>query len=127
MFKTRPAIRNIILIAAYLFLTAAFFFAGYGIGFRNGGGMLKDTVPAASAAVPAVQTSQPLQVSPLYRVILEDGELRLYLDENGTSRLISNEEISESSFPSHDIASLKEGMKFSELDDALSLMENFLS
>lgn len=128
MFKTQPVIRNIIIITAYLFLTAAFFFAGYTIGFKNGGGLLRDNIPAASAAVPsAAQTMQPLIVSPVYRVILEDGQLRLYLDENGTSRLISNEEISESAFPSHDIASLKEGMKFSRLDDALSLMENFLS
>ncbi len=120
--------RNIIVIATYLFLTASFFIAGYFIGFSNGRNIISQ--PYVTTSTSSVHpTVFPIStVSPArYRVILEDGELRLYLDENGTGRLISNEKVSEESFPAHDIATLKEGKSFETLDEALALMENFLS
>lgn len=119
--------RNIIIISAYLFLTVIFFITGYSIGLKNGE---KLSEPFVAASVPnTLATNIPLEtVSPSqYRVILEDGELRLYMDENGTGRLISNEKVSEESFPPHDIATLKEGKTFPTLEEALALMENFLS
>lgn len=120
--------RNIIVIATYLFLTAIFFAIGYAIGFKNGEVLLSEPYVSASAGN-AETTNIPIAtVSPSqYRVILEDGELRLYLDKNGEGRLISNEKVSEDSFPAHDIATLKEGKSFDTLDEALALMENFLS
>ncbi len=118
--------RNIIVITTYLFLTAIFFVAGYGIGFSNGKKILSE--PFVTTSTTAVQATAFPTLSPSrYRVILEDGELRLYLDENGAGRLISNEKVSEESFPAHDIATLKEGKSFNNLDEALALMENFLS
>lgn len=119
--------RNITVIASYLFLTAIFFIFGLLIGFHNGDDpILKEasnTVTAPDTTLLPVTTAPPSN----YRVILEDGELRLYIDENGISRLISREEISEDSYPVADIASLKKGLIFETADGAISLMENFIS
>ncbi|MGN0182992.1 MAG: hypothetical protein ACI4DP_11395 [Candidatus Ornithomonoglobus sp.] len=120
--------RNILAIAAYVCLTAAIFAVGIGIGYQNGKGLMTTQASVTATGIPA-EALLPMttEAPPRYRVILEDGELRLYLDENGTSRLISNDEISEASFPASDIAELKEGFHFDTLSDALALMENFLS
>ncbi|MBQ3124685.1 MAG: hypothetical protein IJC09_04620 [Clostridia bacterium] len=119
--------RNITIIASYLFLTAIFFIFGLLIGFHNGDDpILKEasnTVTVPDNTLLPVITAPPSN----YRVILEDGELRLYIDENGISRLISREEISEDSYPVSDIASLKKGLIFETADGAISLMENFIS
>lgn len=119
--------RNITVIASYLFLTAIFFIFGLLIGFHNGDDpILKEasnTVTVPDNTLLPVTTAPPSN----YRVILEDGELRLYIDENGISRLISREEISEDSYPVADIASLKRGLIFETADGAISLMENFIS
>ncbi len=125
-----PTARHILTAASYVFLTALFFGAGYLIGFENGDGMLSTPVSVSSAAEDsATPAPSPVHTEAVtaYRVILEDGELRLYLDENGTSKLISNETVSEALFPKNDIESLKAGLLFSSLEDALSMMENFLS
>ncbi len=124
MEKKKLIYRYIILSASYLFLTALFFAAGYSIGYRSGGA-LSEQVSAMVAASPAA--SEAADEMRRYRVILEDGELRLYSDENGISRLISAENISESPFPARDIAILKEGVSFEDQNDAFALMENFLS
>lgn len=120
--------RNITVIASYLFLTAIFFIFGLLIGFHNGDDPISKEVSNTVTAVPD-NTLLPLTTAPPsnYRVILEDGELRLYIDENGVSRLISREEISEDSYPVADIASLKKGLIFETADGAISLMENFIS
>lgn len=120
--------RNITVIASYLFLTAIFFIFGLLIGFHNGDDPISKEVSNTVSAVPD-NTLLPLATMPPsnYRVILEDGELRLYIDENGISRLISREEISEDSYPVADIASLKKGLVFETADGAISLMENFIS
>lgn len=119
--------RNITIIASYLFLTAIFFIFGLLIGFHNGDDpVLKETtntVLSPDTTLLPVTTAAPSN----YRVILEDSELRLYIDENGISRLISREEISEDSYPVADIASLKKGIVFETADGAISLMENFIS
>lgn len=119
-------VRHILIITTYLFLTVIFFVIGYAIGLKNGEKILGE--PLITTATNSVTKIPTATLSPSrYRVILEDGELRLYFDENGESRLISNEKVSEESFPAHDIATLKQGKAFITLDEALSLMENFLS
>lgn len=120
--------RNITVIASYLFLTAIFFVFGLMIGFHNGDDPLIEEVSNSVMTTPdntffPVPTKSPSN----YRVILEDGELRLYIDENGISRLISHEKISEDAYPVSDIASLKKGLVFETADGAISLMENFIS
>lgn len=122
MQQINPLYRNIILVTSYLFLSSVFFFGGYIAGTNVYD--LKDQEAAALVSVPSVSPSVEPQN---YRVILEDGELRLYLDGNGISRLISSESISEESFPARDVATLKEGIIFENTEDALTLMENFLS
>ena len=126
MKKNSKLLRYILISASYVFLTAVFFLGGYYAGFKSGGSVIiesaaEEIIPAAAA--PAAETNIPQQ----YRVILEDSELRLYSDENGLSRLISSEEISEVSFPTRDVALLKEGVTFNRTQDALTFMENFLS
>ena len=120
--------RNITTILSYLFLTAIFFIFGLFIGFHNGNDpILKETSTPVTAEQNSTPSQMPSQPTSNYRVILEDGELRLYIDENGISRLISREEISEDSYPVSDIASLKKGLIFETSDGAISLMENFIS
>ena len=123
MQKIRPLYRYIIVSASYLLLSAVFFSAGYFLG--------RSTVPQPvireAASIPIAQPSTEEPRPAKYRVVLEDGELRLYCDENGTSRLMSSEKISPDSFPSRDVAILREGIVFDSSEAALTLMENFLS
>ena len=119
--------RNIIISVSYVFLTAFFFAGGYAIGYKNGGGMLSTPTAVTTTAEENTPAPSPTVQPSGYRVILEDGELRLYKDENGSSRLISHEEISEGTFPGYDIEILKGGRTFSTIEEALELMENFLS
>ena len=123
MKNLKPIYRYIIITASYLFVTAIFFTAGYGVGFKSGNGLVSEQVSASVVTASASPTGEPRR----YRVILEDAKLRLYSDEDGISRLISDYPISEASFPAHDIAALKEGVVFDRSEDALALMENFLS
>lgn len=122
-----PALRNIIISLSYVFLTAVFFAGGYAIGYKNGGGMLSTPAAVTTQAEDSTPSPSPTAEPTGYRVILEDSELRLYKDENGSSRLISHEEISEGAFPGYDIEILKGGRSFSTIEEALELMENFLS
>lgn len=120
--------RNITVIASYVFLTAIFFIFGLLIGFHNGNDpIIKEASNTVSTVPDNTSLPFPTHTPSNYRVILEDGELRLYIDENGISRLISREEISEDLYPVSDIASLKKGMVFETADGAISLLENFIS
>lgn len=119
--------RHILLLTAYLCFAAVLFAAGCAVGYRRGGSMLSAPTVVTSAGVPKASEEPSEEPRKPYRIILEDAELRLYLDKDGAGRLISNEPISESSFPAADIAELKEGMTFDSLSEALALMENFLS
>lgn len=120
--------RNITVIASYVFLTAIFFIFGLLIGFHNGNDpIIKEASNTVSTVPDNTSLPFPTHTPSNYRVILEDGELRLYIDENGISRLISREEISEDLYPVSDIASLKKGIVFETADGAISLLENFIS
>lgn len=119
--------RNIFIIFSYLFLATLIFVIGYLFGFRSiDEKLFSETSTQANAPYGDVPpTFSPSTAS--YRVILEDREIRLYIDENGISRLVSAEEIAEDAYPVSDIASLKNGFLFSSMDEAISLMENFIS
>lgn len=120
--------RNITIIASYLFLTAVFFAVGYGIGItKKQSAIIKETTANVNSS--PYESSYPVHntESASYRVILEDSELRLYLDSNSISRLISAEKISEASYPVSDIAALKKGITFDNTEKAVELMENFIS
>lgn len=113
--------RHIIIIAAYVFLTAIFFAAGYGVGMRTGGGLISEPIPAQAVA----ETDGGNTCS--YHVILENDEIKLYSDSGIDTKLISSEKISTASFPKQDIELLKNGITVPTLDDAAELLENFLS
>ena len=49
------------------------------------------------------------------------------MDKSGLSRLISNEPFTEQLYPKEDTESLKNGLHFERLEDALTMLENFLS
>lgn len=119
--------RNIFIALSYLFIATVVFIAGYfwGINKINDQIFNETVTQANSTDVNTVSTPLPYQTT--YRVILEDGQIRLYIDENGISRLVSSEEISEDAYPISDIASLKKGFIFDTMDKAISLMENFIS
>ncbi len=119
--------RNILIISSYLFLATMVFILGYFAGFKRVDDKLfnETSTHANSTYTNLSPTLSPLKTS--YRVILEDSQIRLYIDENGISRMVSSEEISEDAYPVSDIASLKNGFIFDTLDKAISLMENFIS
>ena len=119
--------RNIFIMLSYLFIATVVFITGYFWGINKiNEQFLNETVTQATS--PNFNTvSTPLPTQATYRVILEDGQIRLYIDENGISRLVSSEEISEDAYPISDIASLKKGFIFDAMDKAISLMENFIS
>ena len=88
--------RNITVITSYLLFTAIFFILGLLIGFKNGDDPIIKEVSSVTQNIPEFTPVPFTTPSPShYRVILEDGKLRLYIDENGVSRLVSQEEISE--------------------------------
>ena len=120
--------RNIIITVSYLCLMVIFFSLGLFIGFKNGDEQLTKNVSSTVNNIPD-KTEIPAQnQSPSnYRLVLEDGELRLYVDEGGKSRLISAEAISEDTYPVADIALLKKGIIFESADSAVSMLENFIS
>lgn len=128
MDKFKRITRYIIPVLSYLFLTGLFFSAGYLIGVRS-----TDEIMTVNPIITATEASRqdeeviPEEAKKHYRVILEDGQIRLYIDEDEKSRLISNDTISEAAYPCSDIAKLKEGVIFDVLSDALSFIENFLS
>ena len=120
--------KNIIITASYVCLIALFFSLGVFIGFKNGNEPITKNTSSIVSNIPD-KTEAPIQTQPPsdYRLILEDGELRFYIDEGGKSRLISSEEISEDSYPVTDIALLKKGIIFESADSAISMLENFIS
>ncbi len=120
--------RNITILLSYLFLVTVFFITGYFTGFNNGDKTLsKDVISNISASPEG--SAQPTQTTAPYnyRVVLEDSQIRLYIDEGGKSRLISAEDISEESFPISDITLLKKGLVFDTADGAITMLENFIS
>lgn len=119
--------RNIIFILSYLFVATLVFIMGYLFGFKSIDEKLFNETSTYANSPYTSLTPTITPTSALYRVILEDGQIRLYIDENGISRMILSEEISENAYPVSDIASLKNGFRFDAMDKAIALMENFIS
>lgn len=123
-FKSK---RNTILTVAYTFLIALCFSVGFAIGHHNGQGLLTTPVAVSTEATeepePEAETEPPVS----YRVVTEDGELRMYCDNGKQSRLITSDEISEGAFPKEDIAALQEGQMFQTQEEAMAFLENFVS
>lgn len=118
--------RNIVYMAAYTVLIVLCFSVGFAIGHHKGQGLL--TAPTAVTAQTTAEP-QPAQtpVPEEYRVITEDGELRVYCDNGRQSRLISSEKISDSTFPKEDAEALRSGVVFATQEEAAAFIENFVS
>ncbi len=119
--------RNIFIVLSYLFIATVVFTAGYFWGINKINKQIFNETVTQANSTDFNTISTPLPSQTTYRVVLEDGQIRLYIDENGISRLVSSEEISEDAYPISDIASLKNGFIFDAMDKAISLMENFIS
>ena len=86
------------------------------------------TEPAATVNPDTVQTiSGTVVESPVYEVIIEDGELKIYKCIGDNKTVIASEEISVNVFPKGDVEELKQGVRFERLEAAQQLFENFVS
>lgn len=114
-------LKNSIIVSSYVLLTAAFFFGGYAIGHMRGNEvvlMTPEPVKAVDAIVPEHN---------IYYLILEDDTLNFYRISGGEKNLIAGEKISIDIYPTDDIADLKNGVTFDNIEDAQALFENFVS
>lgn len=119
--------RNTVFATAYTFLIALCFCTGFAIGHHNGKGLLTTPVAVTTEATAEPEPTEEAQPPAVYRVVTEDGELRMYCDNGKQSRLIMNDQISENAFPKEDIAVLKEGRVFPTQEEAMAFIEDFIS
>lgn len=115
--------RNILTIAAYVLLMTLFFFGGYAVG-----GIEQKTVAVVSTPQPkSVQAAASIQEPARYELILINSELFLYKNTSNSHELLYSHPITENIFPKEDTDELKKGLYFEKLEDAQSLLENFVS
>lgn len=121
---TKDIMKNTLIVCAYVLLMVLFFFGGYTMG-----GLRSEKMVAVSATPEPVNV--PVAVSgpqkARYELILENSELFLYKRDGDSSELLYSHPIIENVFPREDVEELKNGVSFDNLDDAQSLLENFVS
>ncbi|MCI8403843.1 MAG: hypothetical protein HFE49_02970 [Clostridia bacterium] len=118
-------LKNTMIVSSYVLLVALFFGGGYALGRI---GIRNDVLPETTMVPDTVQAvSETVTESPVYELIIEDGELRIYkcIGENKT--IIASEKISENVFPRLDVEELRKGVKFERLEAAQQMFENFVS
>lgn len=121
MMKTK----NTLIICAYVLLMTLFFFGGYAAG-----GMRRNKIAAVPTPEPVsvpVAAVNPDQSVIQYELILDHSELFLYKKDGEDTELLYSHPISENIFPREDMEELKNGVYFETLEDAQSLLENFVS
>lgn len=121
MMKTK----NTLIICAYVLLMTLFFFGGYAAG-----GMRRNEIAAVPTSEPVsvpVAAVNPDQSVIQYELILDHSELFLYKKDGEDTELLYSHPISENIFPREDMEELKNGVYFETLEDAQSLLENFVS
>lgn len=121
---TKDIMKNTLIVCAYVLLMVLFFFGGYAMG-----GARRETTVAVSATpepvtVPAA-VAGPQKAR--YELVLENSELFLYKRDGESSELLYSHPIIETVFPREDVEELRNGVWFDSLDDAQSLLENFVS
>ena len=123
-------VKNSLIIAAYVLLVTVFFLGGYAFGSRTN----TETVTVSVTVTPAprvISEGEPKKTGEesrrSYTVIIENGRLCLFKEENNERTLISSEEISENIYPAADIRELKAGINFDSMEKAQELFENFVS
>ena len=114
-------LKNSIIVSTYVLLAAAFFFGGYAWGNVSENDVVLVT-PEPAKAIDAIAPDHNI-----YYLVLEDNSLNFYSISNGEKTLIAGEKISADIYPPDDIADLKNGVTFDNIEDAQALFENFVS
>lgn len=118
-------LKNTLIVSSYVLLVALFFGGGYAIG-RIGINTVDE--PEVTMLPDTVQTvSEALVESPVYEVIIEDGELKIYKCIGEDKTVVAREEISVNVFPRSDVEELTRGVRFERLEAAQQMFENFVS
>ena len=117
---------NIIIIFAYLLLVLVFFALGFIIGNIN------HEKPVVSTAVPkselmSVSLPAAIEEKLKYCVRLNGDELSLLRVTQDGEEMMYTVKISADMFPKEDIEALKAGVELDSINEAHSLIENFVS
>ena len=117
--------QNIITISAYILLTVLFFTVGYFFGRIS---TAKNYTQAPKAPY-AHSASTPALVpdTEFYRLKMTDNNLILYKITPNSQEEVYKIQIIEDIFPPEDIYELQNGITFSNIYDAHSFIENFVS
>ena len=122
---TKDIMKNTLIVCAYVLLMVLFFFGGYAMG-----GARREKTTVAVSATPEPVTVPAAVAGPQksrYELVLENSELFLYKRDGESSELLYSHPIIETVFPREDVEELRNGVWFDSLDDAQSLLENFVS
>lgn len=114
--------KNILIITSYTLIVCLLFTAGYITG-KNTGKKEDEVLPVVNTAA-WVDDNEEL---PYYTLILKNSNLMLYKHYMGETELLYMKSILQDIFPKDDIKELTEGITFDKLEDAQSLLENFVS
>lgn len=115
--------KNIIIISSYTLIVCLLFTAGYFAGKHNRE-PFPNTALNDAAASSWVDDNEEM---PYYTLELKNSNIMLYKHFMGDTELIYMKAIMENIYPADDIKELKDGIRFDKLEDAQSLLENFVS
>lgn len=115
-------IKNVFIIGAYVLLMTLFFIGGYAVG-----GIKQQSTVLSSTPVPNTVPVAASQHDVKYELVLINSELFLYKNTSKSHELLYSHPITENIFPNKDTEELKRGIYFETLEDAQSLLENFVS
>lgn len=118
-------LKNTLIISSYVLLVALFFSGGYALG-KIGAKENNTSTPMPTMNAVAANADSEVK-SPVYKVIAEDGVLKIYRCIGDEKTVITSEKISESVFPTEDIEELRKGVEFERLEGAQQMFENFVS
>ena len=118
--------QNIITLSAYILLSVLFFMLGYFWGITSKPASRKsdysEQIGIQSAALPTLSPTVDM-----YRLKISENKLILFKIEPDKSEEVYSIQISEDIFPPEDIESLKKGITFTNIYDAHTFIENFVS
>ena len=116
---------NIISISAYILLIVLFFMIGYFLGRITTSNKQTSTMRAELSQPAIAPTLAP--ETEFFRLKMVDENLILYRVTPHTNEEIYKIQIIEDIFPTQDISELRKGITFSNIYDAHSFIENFVS
>lgn len=117
--------QNIIIISAYILLIVLFFTVGYFLGRINTAKTHTQEFKAPYAKSAAAPTLAP--ETEFYKLKMIDNNLVLYKITPNSENEVYSTQIIKDIFPPEDIYELQNGITFSNIYDAHSFIENFVS